>query len=220
MNGFDLIARCLKAEGVSWMACFPANPLIEAVAKIGIRPIVFRQERGGINAADGFSRQTSGKRVGVFASQGGPGVENSFGGIAQAWGEGVPLVFLPGSAGLRGYDVKPNFSATRSYESVTKVALSIDRLDLATRQVRRAFHAAKNGRPGPAAVELHGDVLGQQVPENAFDYQPSKTMKSAPNRSDVRDAVKALLDARNPVIWAGQESSTPKPPKNCAHSRN
>ena len=66
MNGIELIARCLKAEGVSWMACFPANPLIEAVAKIGIRPIVFRQERGGINAADGFSRQSSGNRVGVF----------------------------------------------------------------------------------------------------------------------------------------------------------
>ena len=204
MNGFDLIARCLKAEGVSWMACFPANPLIEAVAKVGIRPIVFRQERGGINAADGFSRQSSGNRIGVFASQGGPGVENSYGGIAQAWGEGVPLVFLPGSAGLRGYDIKPNFSATRSYEEVTKLALSIDRIDLTARQIRRAFHAVRNGRPGPAVVELHGDVLGQQVPENAVNYRASKAMKYAPNRADVRDAVKALLDARNPVIWAGQ----------------
>ena len=204
MNGIDLIARCLKAEGVTWMACFPANPLIEAVAKIGIRPIVFRQERGGINAADGFSRQSSGNRVGVFASQGGPGVENSYGGIAQAWGEGVPLVFFPGSADLSGYDIQPNFSATKAYQQVTKLALSIDRIELTTRQIRRAFHAARNGRPGPALVELHRDVLTQQVPENAVGYRPSKTMKSAPNRSDVRDAVKALLDARNPVIWAGQ----------------
>ena len=91
MNGSDLIARCLKEEGVTWMACFPANPLIEAAAKVDIRPIVFRQERGGINAADGFSRQTLGKQVGVFAAQDGPGVENSFGGIAQAWGEGYPF---------------------------------------------------------------------------------------------------------------------------------
>ena len=205
MNGIELIARCLKAEGVSWMACFPANPLIEAAAKVGIRPIVFRQERGGINAADGYSRQSSGNRIGVFASQGGPGVENSFGGIAQAWGEGVPLVFLPGSADLHGYDIKPNFSATRAYQPVTKLALSIDRPDLTTRQIRRAFHAARNGRPGPALVELHRDVLSQQVPDDAAaSYRPSKTMRSAPNRSDVRDAVKALLDASNPVIWAGQ----------------
>ena len=105
---------------------------------------------------------------------------------------------------MRGYDIKPNFSATRSYEEVTKLALSIDRIDLTARQIRRAFHAVRNGRPGPALVELHGDVLGQQVPENAVDYRASKAMKYAPNRSDVRDAVKALLDARNPVIWAGQ----------------
>ena len=102
MNGFDLVARCLQAEGVTWMACFPANPLIEAAAKIGIRPIVFRQERGGINAIDGYSRQTAGQQIGVFASQSGPGVENSFGAIAQAWGDSVPILFLPGGSGTGG----------------------------------------------------------------------------------------------------------------------
>lgn len=130
MNGFDLVAQCLKAEGVTWMACFPANPLIESVAKLGIRPIVFRQERGGINCADGFSRQTAGKQIGVFASQSGPGVENSFGGIAQAFGDAVPLLFLPGGSGTNSYDVSPNFSATRNYAHITKLALSIDRIPL------------------------------------------------------------------------------------------
>lgn len=95
MNGFDLIAQCLKAEGISWMGCFPANPLIEAVSKVGIRPIVFRQERGAINAVDGYTRQVRGRIPGIFASQSGPGVENSFGGIAQAYGEAVPMIFLP-----------------------------------------------------------------------------------------------------------------------------
>ena len=91
LNGYDLVAQCLKKEGVEWLPCFPANPLIEAAAKVGIRPLVFRQERGGINAADGFSRQTRGKNLGVFASQSGPGVENWCGGIAQGWGEAVPM---------------------------------------------------------------------------------------------------------------------------------
>ena len=85
MNGFDLIAQCLKAEGVTWMGCFPANPLIESVAKVGIRPIVFRQERGAINAVDGYAR-TIRNQPGIYASQHGPRVENSFGGIAQAHG--------------------------------------------------------------------------------------------------------------------------------------
>ena len=205
MNGYDLIAHCLKAEGVQWLPCFPANPLIEAAARVGIRPLVFRQERGAINAADGYSRQTRGNPVGVFASQSGPGVENSFGGIAQAWGEAVPMVFLPGGAGVGGYDVQPNFSATRNYAAVTKLALSIDRIDRTVAQIRRAFHVARQGRPGPVLVEMHGDVLGQEAPEGAAaSYRPSRAMRFAPARGDVKDAVAALLRAQRPVIWAGQ----------------
>ena len=205
MNGYELIAHCMKAEGVTWMPCFPANPLIEAAARVGIRPLVFRQERGGINAADGYSRQTRGAPVGVFASQSGPGVENSFGGIAQAWGEAVPMVFLPGGAGLGGYDVQPNFSGTRNYAAVTKAALSIDRIDRTATQIRRAFHLARQGRPGPVLVEMHGDVLGQEAPAGAAEsYRPSTVMRSAPAHGDVQDAVRALLAAKRPVIWAGQ----------------
>ena len=204
MNGYDLIAQCLKAEGVTWMGCFPANPLIEAVSKIGIRPIVFRQERGAINAVDGYARTIMGKTPGIYASQGGPGVENSFGGIAQAYGEAVPMIYFPMGAGLKGYDVKPNFSATRNYEHITKEALSIDRPDRVTMQMQRAFHAVKHGRPGPVLVEMHGDVCGREVPEHAMSYQPTKTFKYAPSLGDVKDAVKALLGAKRPVIWAGQ----------------
>lgn len=205
LNGYDLVAQCLKKEGVEWLPCFPANPLIEAAAKVGIRPLVFRQERGGINAADGFSRQTRGKNLGVFASQSGPGVENSFGGIAQAWGEAVPMVYLPGGHGLAGYDVAPNFSARKSYESITKLAISIDRPDRTTTQIRRAFHTAKQGRPGPVMVEMHGDVMAQEAPEGAAEaYQPSTTMRYAPSRGDVQDALRALLGAKRPLIYAGQ----------------
>jgi thiamine pyrophosphate-dependent acetolactate synthase large subunit-like protein len=204
MNGFDLIAQCLKAEGISWMGCFPANPLIEAVAKVGIRPIVFRQERGAINAVDGYTRQMRGRIPGIFASQSGPGVENSFGGIAQAYGEAVPMIFLPLGAGLAGYDVNPNFSAVKNYQHITKDALSIDRADRTTSQIRRAFHTVKHGRPGPVLVEMHPDVLRREVPEHALSYQPSRTFRYAPSRGDVKDAVKALLAAKRPVIWAGQ----------------
>lgn len=204
MNGFDLIAQCLKAEGVEWMACFPANSLIEAAARVGIRPIVFRQERGGINAADGYARTMAGKQVGVFASQSGPGVENSFGGIAQAWGEAVPLLFLPGGSGTGSYDIAPNFSAVKNYAHVSKLAISIDQIGQTSREMRRAFHALKHGRPGPVVVEMHGDVLGKEVPADAPPYRPTKVMRTAPNASDVKDVVKTLLNAENPVLWVGQ----------------
>ena len=83
MNGFETIARILKIEGVDWLACYPNNPLIEAVAKEGIRPIAFRHERGAVMAADGFSRTSDRKRFGFGVVQSQAGAENSVGGLAQ-----------------------------------------------------------------------------------------------------------------------------------------
>ena len=122
MNGYDAIVEILKKEGFEWLACFPANPLIEAAGKGGLRPIVFRQERGGIMAADGYSRMLAreGKR-GVFCCQGGPGVENSFGGIAQAWADSVPILFLPDGSPGNVSDVKPHFNPQTNYSEITKL---------------------------------------------------------------------------------------------------
>ena len=69
MNGIDTIAQILKQEGVEWISCFPSNPLISAVARIGIRPIAFRHERGAVMAADGYSRLGDRRRFGVVAVQ-------------------------------------------------------------------------------------------------------------------------------------------------------
>ncbi len=204
MNGYELVADCLKLEGVEWMACFPDNPLIEACARKSIRPIVFRQERGGINAADGYSRQMAGKKIGVFASQSGPGVENSFGAIAQAWGDAVPLLFLPGGSGIGRYDVAPNFSAVKNYSNVSKLAISIDQPNRIVREMRRSFQSLKQGRPGPVVVELHGDVLSREVPQEAAQYRSIKPLLSQPNANDVKDAIRMLLAASNPVLWVGQ----------------
>ena len=87
MNGIEAIARILKIEGVEWLACYPSNPLIEAAAREGIRPIAFRHERGAIMAADGFSRTSDRQRFGVVAVQSQAGAENSLGGIAQAFAD-------------------------------------------------------------------------------------------------------------------------------------
>jgi thiamine pyrophosphate-dependent acetolactate synthase large subunit-like protein len=95
VNGFEYIASILKSEGVEWMSCFPSNPLIEAVAKQGIRPIAFRHERGAVMAADGYSRLSDGSRFGVVAMQSQAGAENAMGGLAQANADNVPILVLP-----------------------------------------------------------------------------------------------------------------------------
>ena len=204
MNGYDAIAQILKQEGFEWLACFPANPLIEAVAKVGIRPIVFRQERGGIMAADGYSRNMAAQgKYGLFACQGGPGVENAFGGFAQAWADAVPILFLPDGPGNNKADVKPYFSGPANYQHITKWAVSITSGDRIPSLMRRALAALRNGRPGPVMLEMQRDAMQGEVPSLA-DFKSPGQYRAAPSITDVRDTARKLVDARKPVIWAGQ----------------
>src|SRR6478736_8546765 len=100
MNGAALVAEILKREGTEFLACYPRNPLIEACAALDIRPILCRQERVGVGMADGYTRIKRGKRNGVFAAQAGPGIENAFPGVAQAFSENVPLLMIPAGLSL------------------------------------------------------------------------------------------------------------------------
>jgi thiamine pyrophosphate-dependent acetolactate synthase large subunit-like protein len=69
--------------------------------------------------------------------------------------------------------------------------------------MRRAFHALRNGRPGPVIVEIPADIGGQEIPESALSYQPPKRSPQSPAAGDVKDAVSLLLNAKKPVIWSG-----------------
>ena len=204
MNGYEAVAKILKKEGFEWLACFPSNPIIEAVAREGIRPIVFRQERGGIMAADGYSRLMASKgKYGVFACQGGPGVENAFGGFAQAWADSVPVLFLPDGPGNYKTAVAPNFSGPQNFQHITKFAASVTSADAIPALMRRATEALKNGRPGPVMLEMQRDAMGDDV-EGVEDYIPTSTHRFAPSASDIKDVADKLLNARMPAIWAGQ----------------
>ena len=198
-----LIAQILKREGVEWMACFPSNPLIEAVAKEGIRPIAFRHERGAVMAADGFSRTSDRERFGIVAIQSQAGAENALGELAQANADNVPILVLPGGNNLDQIDVRPNYAATRGYREVVKCIEAIYRPEQVTAVMRRAFSALRNGVPGPVVVELTGDVCAQASPEDAAAYTPPKLHRAAPSPSELKDAARALVDAKRPVLWAG-----------------
>jgi len=203
MNVMQAVARILKMEGIEWVSCFPSNNLIEAVAEEGIRTVMFRQERGALMAADGYSRMNDRKKFGVTITQGGPGSENTMGGIAQAFSDNVPILYLPGGPALNQYAVRPNFSPSRTYESVSKSSEVIVQPAQVASVMRRAFHNLRNGRPGPVIVEIPADVAGQEVPDASMQYQPPKRMAQAPTGGDVKEAVNLLLNAKKPVIWSG-----------------
>src|SRR5262245_53849907 len=115
MKGSTAIAEILKAEGTEYLFCFPSNPLIDECAKLDIRPIVGRTERAVVNMADGYSRASNGRRLGVVAVQYGPGAENAYPGIAQAFADGSPLLFLPGGSQRGRRNTVPHFDAADNY---------------------------------------------------------------------------------------------------------
>ncbi len=203
MNVNEAVARILKIEATEWISCFPSNQLIESAAMEGIRTIMFRHERGAIMAADGYSRMNDREKFGVIITQGGPGSENSMGGIAQAFGDNIPILWLPGGPAMNQYAVRPNFSPVRTYASVSKYGEIIVQADQVASVMRRAFHHLRNGRPGPVIVEIPADIGGQEVPEEALDYQPPKRSRQSPAAEDIKDAVRLLLNANKPVIWSG-----------------
>src|SRR5437016_10127455 len=111
MKAAAAVAEILKREGVKFLIGYPVNPIIEAAAEADIRTIIVRQERTGLHMADAVSRVSSGRSIGVFAMQHGPGTENAFGGVAQAYGDSAPIVVLPAGYPRRPITVAPPFNA-------------------------------------------------------------------------------------------------------------
>jgi acetolactate synthase-1/2/3 large subunit len=203
MNGADVIAEILKREGTEFLACYPRNPVIDACAKLDIRTILCRQERVGIGIADGFTRIRHGKKNGVFAVQQGPGIENAFPGVAQAFSENVPLLVIPAGYSLKRQYQHPTFRAAEAFRPITKWAAMAHSTAELPDLFRRAYHAMRTGKGGPVLVEVPVEVLDDPF-EGKLDYQPVPHSRIAPDPDAIKQAARMLLAAKNPIIWAGQ----------------
>ena len=203
MKVVDAVAKVLKAEGVEYLFAYPVNPIIEAAAKLDIRPIIVRQERIGLHMADAMSRMTSGQKIGVFCMQSGPGAENAFGGVAQAYGDSAPIVVLPGGYSRGMTQIQPNFNSALNYRHVTKSCEQVTVPEAVPEIMRRAFTQVRNGRPRPVLVEFPSDVFGAEIPD-PFEPTPVPTVRYGPDSASIEAAADALLAAECPVIYAGQ----------------
>jgi acetolactate synthase-1/2/3 large subunit len=203
MKGLQVIAEILKREGVEFIACYPHNDLIEACAQIGIRPIVCRQERVGLAIADGFSRVTSGNRIGVFVCQHGPGAENAFTGIAQAFTDNVPILVLPAGEATQRQGVSPVFSSYDNFGHITKWRAFVSDVNRIAPTLRHAFYRLRTGRGGPVVVETAVDAMAAEL-SGELEYEPVLGSRSGPDPVAVNTALDALLAAKQPVLYAGQ----------------
>ena len=189
--------------GTEFLAVYPAQPMVDAAAKAGIRPIICRQERVGMAIADGFSRITNGKRIGVFAMQQGPGSENAFPGAAQAFSDNSPILLLPGGEFKSKAFIAPNFSPYDNYAHVTKWRAQINMVERIPELMRRAFYQLRTGKGGPVLLETPRDIWTEELP-GKLDYKPVFGNKTVPPPDGIREVAEVLLEAKRPVIYAGQ----------------
>ena len=204
MNCSEVIANILKAEGTEILTCFPHNDIIDSAAALGIRPIVARTERVAVNIADGYSRMTGGRKIGVCAVQFGPGVENSFGAVAQAYSDSTPLLHLPTGYRRHYVGINPNFKSLPAFTSITKWAETANAVVRLPDMLRSAFSIMRSGSRGPTLLEIPRDLVDEEIPDETFKYQPSEQSRIGTNPEAVRKALDMLSNADCAVIVAGQ----------------
>jgi thiamine pyrophosphate-dependent acetolactate synthase large subunit-like protein len=197
----EAVATILRSEGVEVLFAYPVNSLIEFAAAADIRPIIVRQERVGLHMADALARVSSGHKIGVFCMQHGPGAENAFGGVAQAYAESVPLLVIPQGYPRRLAAVDPNFSAAREMRGIAKATEWVGLPSEIPAAFRRAFARLRNGRGGPVVVEIPSDLWQEEVP--AFTYRPPPALRTAPDPRDAARLARLILAAERPLIYAG-----------------
>ena len=208
-NGSEILVRCLQAENVKFLWGYPGGAVLyiyDALYKQDtIEHVLVRHEQAAIHAADGYARATG--NVGVALVTSGPGVTNAVTGIATAYMDSIPMVIITGQVptaaiGLDAFQECDTVGITRPI--VKHNFLVKDVRDLAT-TLKKAFHIARTGRPGPVVVDIPKDVSQKTT---AFHYPQSVEMRSYnPVRKghggQIRKAVQLLLAAKRPYIYTG-----------------
>jgi thiamine pyrophosphate-dependent acetolactate synthase large subunit-like protein len=198
------IARILKAEGISWISCYPTSHINNAAGEEDLPIYMMGEERFGIAVADAFSRVTCGKRIGACTAMAGlnaAGIQMAYGAIAQAWEDSSPVLIM--AEGLsRGASRHTHFDMAAALKPVTKWVGEIDRAELVPDYMRRAFTHLRSGRPGPVLLLVPKD-LGE-YDDDQYPYTPVKGWRTAPDPDDVKAAIGALRAAKDPLIYAGE----------------
>lgn len=208
-NGSEILVRCLQAEGVKFLWGYPGGAVLyiyDALYKQdSIQHVLVRHEQAAVHAADGYARATG--EVGVALVTSGPGVTNAVTGIATAYMDSIPMVIITGQVptpaiGLDAFQECDTVGITRPI--VKHNFLVKDVRDLAT-TLKKAFHIARTGRPGPVVVDIPKDVSLKTAP---FHYPATVEMRSYnPVRKghggQIRKAVQLLLSAKRPYIYTG-----------------
>ena len=210
LRGAEILVKALQAEGVKYVWGYPGGAVLHIYDAFykqdSILHVLVRHEQAAVHAADGYARATG--EVGVALVTSGPGVTNAVTGIATAYMDSIPMVIITGQVpthaiGLDAFQECDTVGITRPI--VKHNFLVKDARDMAD-VMKKAFHIARSGRPGPVVVDIPKDVSFNKVPYTGYpdkvemrSYNPVRKGHSG----QIRKALQLLMTAKRPYIYTG-----------------
>ena len=209
LTGAEIVIRCLKAEGVEHIFGYPGGAVLFIYDAIfrqkDVKHVLVRHEQGALHAADGYARATG--KPGVALVTSGPGVTNAVTGIATAYMDSIPLVVITGQVPTRaiGEDAFQECDTVGITRPCVKHNFLVKDVNELATTIKKAFHIATTGRPGPVVVDIPKDVSNQTA---RFHYPDKISMRSyAPvtrgHSGQIKKALHLLLEAKRPMIYVG-----------------
>ena len=210
LNGAEILINCLQKEGVKHIFGYPGGAVLHIYdaleAQEEISHVLVRHEQGAAHAADGYAR-TSGK-PGVVLVTSGPGITNAVTGIATANMDSIPMVVISGQvpSPLIGNDAFQEVDAVGITRSCVKHNFLIKDISEVVSTVKKAFHIATTGRPGPVVIDIPKDVTINQM--ELEEYPESVKMRSykptikASNRQ-IKKAAELIANSKRPILYSG-----------------
>ena len=211
LSGGEMIMRALKKEGVKMIFGYPGGAVLHIYDALyqqdSVEHILVRHEQAAVHAADGFSRSTG--EVGVVLVTSGPGATNAITGIATAYMDSIPLVVISGNvpSHLIGSDAFQETDMIGCSRPIVKHSFLVRSIEEIPSVMKKAFHIAKSGRPGPVVVDVPKDMTAPQE-KRPFRYPETIKLRSYTpamkgHTGQIRKALDLLLEAKRPVIYAG-----------------
>jgi acetolactate synthase-1/2/3 large subunit len=209
LTGAEIAIRCLQEEGVEFVFGYPGGAVLfiydALFSQKKVKHILVRHEQGALHAADGYARATG--RPGVALVTSGPGVTNAVTGIATAYMDSIPLVVITGQVPTRaiGEDAFQECDTVGITRPCVKHNFLVKDVNELAVTIKKAFHIATTGRPGPVLVDIPKDVSQQAA---RFHYPDKISLRSySPvvkgHGGQIKKAMQLLLDAKRPMIYVG-----------------
>jgi len=211
LNGAQILVQSLKDEGVEFLFGYPGGAVLHLYDALfhqqDIKHILVRHEQGATHAADGYARATG--KPGVVLVTSGPGATNAVTGIATAHLDSIPMVVISGQVPtpVIGSDAFQEVDMVGITRPCVKHNFLVKDVNKLAETVKKAFHVATTGRPGPVVIDIPKDITDPNI-KVPYKYPRKVSMRSynpvvKGHKKQIRKAVDLLLSAKKPMIYSG-----------------